>query len=93
MIDKSATGRAYILGHFHSKQAAATQIKVATVSIKPRVVMRFARMLNAKTPKKMAPITFDCCKYFIFLENDEAWHPLPGAPLRFRLRFVATLRI
>ena len=25
--------------------------------------------------------------------NDEAWHPLPGAPLRFRLRFVATLRI
>jgi hypothetical protein len=26
-------------------------------------------------------------------ENDEAWHPLPGAPLRFRLRFVATLRL
>ena len=25
--------------------------------------------------------------------NVEAWHPLPGAPLRFRLRFVATLRI
>jgi len=23
----------------------------------------------------------------------EAWHPLPGAPHRFRLRFVATLRI
>jgi hypothetical protein len=26
-------------------------------------------------------------------ENDEAWHPLPGAPLRFRLRFVVTFRI
>jgi hypothetical protein len=25
--------------------------------------------------------------------NVEAWHPLPGAPLRFRLRFVATLRL
>jgi len=25
--------------------------------------------------------------------NDEAWHPLPGAPLRFRLRFVATPRL
>ena len=29
----------------------------------------------------------------IILENDEAWHPLPGAPLRFRLRFLATLRL
>ncbi len=26
-------------------------------------------------------------------ENDEAWHPLPGASLRFMLRFVATLRL
>ena len=25
--------------------------------------------------------------------NDEAWHPLPGAPLRFRLRFVTPLRL
>ena len=25
--------------------------------------------------------------------NDEAWHTLPGASLRFRLRFVATLRL
>ena len=30
---------------------------------------------------------------FIFLQNVEAWHPLPGAPLRFRLRFVASLRL
>jgi len=40
----------------------------------------------------------DCCYCYgihglIILENDEAWHPLPGAPLRFRLRFVATLRL
>jgi len=28
-----------------------------------------------------------------FLINVEAWHPLPGAPLPFRLRFVAALRI
>jgi hypothetical protein len=28
-----------------------------------------------------------------FKQNVEAWHPLPGAPLRFRLRFVATLRL
>jgi hypothetical protein len=27
------------------------------------------------------------------LHNEEAWHPLPGAPLRIRLGFVATLRI
>jgi len=27
------------------------------------------------------------------LANDEAWHPLPGAPLRFRLKFLATLRL
>jgi hypothetical protein len=27
------------------------------------------------------------------LHNVEAWHPLPGAPLRFRLRFLATLRL
>jgi predicted Zn-ribbon and HTH transcriptional regulator len=27
----------------------------------------------------------------IILHNVEAWHPLPGAPLRFRLRFVTTL--
>jgi hypothetical protein len=27
------------------------------------------------------------------LANVEAWHPLPGAPLRFSLRFVTTLRI
>jgi len=27
------------------------------------------------------------------LGNVEAWHPQPGAPLRFRLRFVATLQI
>ena len=25
--------------------------------------------------------------------NEEAWHPLPGAPLRFWLRFIATLRL
>jgi hypothetical protein len=31
--------------------------------------------------------------FMIFLPNVEAWHPLPGAPLRFRLRFVATLRL
>jgi hypothetical protein len=30
---------------------------------------------------------------FIIWANDEAWHPLPGAPLRFRLRFVTTLRL
>jgi hypothetical protein len=30
---------------------------------------------------------------FISSQNVEAWHPLPGAPLRFRLRFVATLRL
>ena len=28
----------------------------------------------------------------IYLANDEAWHPLPGAPLQFRLRLVAILR-
>ena len=33
------------------------------------------------------------CSYVYFLPNVEAWHPLPGAPLRFRLRFVATLRL
>lgn len=27
------------------------------------------------------------------LHNVEAWHPLTGAPLRFWLRFIATLRI
>lgn len=26
-------------------------------------------------------------------DNVEAWHPLAGAPLRFRLRFIATLRL
>jgi hypothetical protein len=26
-----------------------------------------------------------------FLANDEAWHPLPEAPLRFWLRLLATL--
>jgi hypothetical protein len=30
---------------------------------------------------------------WILSENVEAWHPLPGAPLRFRLRFVAILRL
>ena len=29
----------------------------------------------------------------IFYANVEAWHPLPGAPLRFRMRFVAILRL
>jgi hypothetical protein len=29
----------------------------------------------------------------ISLANDEAWHPLPGAPLRFRLKFVFTLQL
>jgi hypothetical protein len=28
-----------------------------------------------------------------FERTSKAWHPLPGAPLRFRLRFVATLRL
>ena len=28
-----------------------------------------------------------------FCTTSKAWHPLPGAPLRFRLRFVATLRL
>jgi len=29
----------------------------------------------------------------LFPDNGEAWHPLPGAPLRSRLRFVDTLRL
>lgn len=31
--------------------------------------------------------------FIVFLHNVEAWHPLAGAPFRFWLRLVATLRL
>jgi hypothetical protein len=39
------------------------------------------------------PVDASDLVHFFYQANAEVWHRLPGAPLRFRLRFVATLRL
>jgi hypothetical protein len=60
-----------------------------------------ARQIRVKAERKMRhPKRHDLARklgmsvrLFIDDDNVEAWHPLPGAPLRFRFRVVATLRL